>query len=164
MVKTIKAQGAIGGHFHLEKSWGNMFWKQEVIETLLTLPGVELRKDSMCQFGLRGGQGLPLRKDTGWCCDLPDVHEECLGTNARRGQIYTRAVVRGLCSALHACGDERFCAGDHDVTQSLTTSATSTIAGQEAWQARWQSTTAQASDVRKIWWTSLETKLRGFQF
>ena len=125
MVKTVLALHAEGCHFLLENPWGTAFWQQPELQPLLVLPGVELKKGAMCNFGLRGGSGRLLRKDTGWCSDLSRVldriaipcsqdheHEECLGANAKRGQIYTkklaRAVIDGLLVELCDRGDERF--------------------------------------------------------
>lgn len=79
----------------------------------------------MCNFELRGREGMLLKKDTGWLTDVEEVlhqvakpcsgnheHEACMGGNAKRAQVYTRAlaraVVKGLLHALRARGDERF--------------------------------------------------------
>ena len=125
MAKTICELHLEGCHFLLENPWGTDFWSQDELQPVLRLEGAQLKRGSMCNFGLRGRGGLLLRKDTGWCSDLPLVlnevakpcsgqheHEECLGGNAKRAQVYTkslaRAVVRGLLAELHQHGDERF--------------------------------------------------------
>ena len=125
MAKTICELYELGCHFLLENPWGTEFWKQLELQPVLRLPGVELKRGSMCNFGLRGHDGYLLKKDTGGCSDLPMVlaavavpcpgsheHEECLGTNAKRAQIYTkklaRAVVGALLQELQLRGDERF--------------------------------------------------------
>jgi hypothetical protein len=126
MTDTILELNKLDCHFLLENPWRTDFWEQDELKPIFQLDGVQLRKGSMCNFGLRGKDGLLLREDTGWCSDLPRVldavalpcngahqHELCLGGNAKRAQIYTkklcRAVIDGLCRELQQRGDERFC-------------------------------------------------------
>lgn len=114
-----------GVHFLLENPWGTPFWKHPEIVKLMNLENVKLAKGSMCNFGLVGRNGHFLKKDTGWLSDLSEVlnyvakpcegnhqHEECLGGNAKRAQVYTRqlakAVIDGLVDALINHGDERW--------------------------------------------------------
>ena len=123
---TIEALRSFGGHFLIENPWGTPFWEQPDLVAIRSLAGAELRKRSMCQFGLRGQQGYFLRKDTGWLSDLPLVldciakvcnhdsssHEQCLGGNAKRAQVYTKklanALVTGLVNTLQFLGDMRW--------------------------------------------------------
>jgi hypothetical protein len=46
------------------ESLGTEFWEQDELQPVLQLPGVQLQKGSMCNFGLRGRDLL--KKDTGW--------------------------------------------------------------------------------------------------
>ena len=144
MAKTICELYELGCHFLLENPWGTEFWKQLALQLILRLPGVELKRGSMCNFGLRGHDGYLLKKDTGWCSDLPMVlaavavpcpglheHEECLGTNAKRAQVYTkklaRAVVGALLQELQLRGDERFCKHVESYAQWTTSMTPSTL-------------------------------------
>ena len=158
--KTVELLHADGTHFLIENPWGTQFWKQKPIERLQQLPQAQMCKCAMCDFDLRGGQGFLIKKETGWPTDLPELadklnrpcegghrHEECLGTNAKRGQVYTRslakAVVGGLCAALHFRGDERFCRGDFE--QAWTTGHLVSVQDQQVSNTAWLSTTmAQA--------------------
>ena len=45
------------------ESLGTEFWEQDELQPVLQLPGVQLQKGSMCNFGLRGRDLL--KKDTG---------------------------------------------------------------------------------------------------
>ena len=91
----------------------------------MQLKDVKLSRGSMCNFGLRGRDGMLIKKDTGWLTDLEEIgsrlalpcpgnhqHEVCMGGNSKRAQIYTRqlakAVVSGLVEAMQERGDERF--------------------------------------------------------
>ena len=92
---------------------------------IMQLKDVKLSRGSMCNFGLRGRDGMLIKKDTGWLTDLVEIgsrlalpcpgnhqHEVCMGGNSKRAQIYTRqlakAVVSGLVEAMQERGDERF--------------------------------------------------------
>ena len=163
MCKTIVEMHNDGCHFLLENPWGTEFWKQPSLEVVLALPGVACEKGAMCNFGLRGREGLLLKKETGWCSDLPEIlkrvavpcpgsqvhlHEECLGTNAKRGQIYTKklakAVIDGLCDALHRHGDERFCVPpEPESSSSWITGSFITVNDMPTWSS-WTATTSAA--------------------
>ena len=162
MAETIVELYYLGCHFPLENPWGTDFWQQAELQLVLALPGVQLKKGSMCNFGLRGGDGQLLRKDTGWASDPPEIlnevvipcpgnheHELCLGSNARRAQVYTkklaRAVVKGFLRALQRCGDERCLRHvenyDNWVSSASSTPMTSSV---PSWTS-WTSTTTSTS-------------------
>lgn len=130
MCKTIKEMRSLGCRFLLENPWGTPFWQQEDIQHLLQLEHVQLVCGSMCNFGLRGRNGLLMQKKTGWCSDVDAIlknvgipcnqqheHEHCLGGNSKRAQVYTRqlarAIVKGLIDTLRDLGDERWISNDH---------------------------------------------------
>ena len=165
--KTIEALHREGCHFLIENPWGTPFWEQVSLRRVQDLPGVQLRKGAMCNFGLRGGNGLLLKKETGWCGDLPAVldrvclpctgdhpHEECLGSNAKRGQIYTkklaRAVVDGLCDELQALGDERFQTEPERCLAWTAGSVETSSSPSSSWTA-WTATTDQFS----VWYADV---------
>ena len=160
MRQTIEALHREGCHFLVENPWGTSFWNQDDVKALLRLPGAELRRGSMCQFGLRGRQGLLMRKDTGWLSDLPAVlqavgkvcrhdheHEDVLGQTSR-AQIYTRklarAIIRGVELELHERGDERF-----TLTAPSSTSWTTglSVADNELLDDTWPTPWAPAADI-----------------
>lgn len=108
-------------HFLLENPWGTPFPE---IQKIMQLQDAKLSRGSMCNFELRGKDGMLIKKDTGWLTDLDEIgsklalpcpgnhqHEVCMGGNSKRAQIYTRqlakAVVSGLVQALQDRGDER---------------------------------------------------------
>lgn len=143
-----------GCHFLLENRWGTEFWQQAELQPIFALPGVQPRKGSMCNFGLRGGDGQLLRKDAGWASDLPEVlneiaipcpgtheHELCLSSNARRAQVYTkklaRAVVKGLVNTLQRWEDETCLRHvenyDHWVSSASLTPMTSCVLSWTTW-------------------------------
>ena len=112
-------------HFLLENPWGTPFWQHPEIQKIMQLQDAKLSRGSMCNFELRGKDGMLIKKDTGWLTDLDEIgsklalpcpgnhqHEVCMGGNSKRAQIYTRqlakAVVSGLVQALQDRGDERF--------------------------------------------------------
>ena len=63
MARTIRELHEEGCHFLLENPWGTDFWRQPEVMSIMNLPGADLRKGALCNFGLRGGQGLLLKKD-----------------------------------------------------------------------------------------------------
>jgi len=153
----IKLHEELGMHFLLENPWGTPFWNHPQIERLMNLPHVTLRKGSMCRFGLRGKEGHLIRKHTGWLSDLSELldelalecpghghqHEQCLGGNSKRAQVYTRqlarAVVKGLKRALARSGDERFIFPDavrFSWTCGLSCTSPHHLAD-EAWTSHW---------------------------
>ena len=161
MATTIVELYHQGCHFLLENPWGAEFWEQPELQPVLQLPGVQLKKGSMCNFGLRGGNGQLLRKDTGWASDLTELldeiaipcpgnhdHELCLGSNARRAQIYTkklaRAVVKGLLSALQQRGDERCLRHSESYASWVSTSSTWATSSVPTW-SMWTSTTTSTT-------------------
>ena len=73
MCKTIKEMRPLGCRFLLENPWGTPFWQQEDIQQLLQLEHVQLVCGSMCNFGLRGRNGLLMQKKTGWCSDVDAI-------------------------------------------------------------------------------------------
>ena len=166
MAKTIVELYHEGCHFLLENPWGTEFWEQDELRPVLELPGVQLRKGSMCNFGLRGGHGQLLRKDTGWASDLEEIlteiaipcpgnheHELCLGSNAKRAQIYTkklaRAVVKGLLHALQQRGDERCLRHSEDYASWISSSTSWATSSTPTWSL-WTSTTAST-----VWYVDI---------
>ncbi|CAL1130232.1 unnamed protein product, partial [Cladocopium goreaui] len=160
----IKLHEELGMHFLLENPWGTPFWNHPQIERLMNLPHVTLRKGSMCRFGLRGKEGHLIRKHTGWLSDLSELldelalecpghghqHEQCLGGNSKRAQVYTRqlarAVVKGLKRALARSGDERFIFPDavrFSWTCGLSCTSPHHLAD-EAWTSHWSPAFYQA--------------------
>ena len=180
MSKTIMELKKVDCHFLLENPWGTEFWEQDALQPILQLPDAQLQKGSMCNFGLRGREGYLLKKDTGWCSDLAAVlkevavpcpgqhqHEECLGGNAKRAQIYTkklaRAVVKGLLAELRLRGDERFIKPAEDYalwTSALTSSrsspmlSSSTSSPTSSSSLTLSSTTSPSSLTSPSTWTS----------
>ena len=72
-------------------------------------------RDLCATLDCEAKDGLLLRKDTGWCSDLPRVldavalpcngahqHELCLGGNAKHAQIYTKKLCRAVIDGLKA--------------------------------------------------------------
>ena len=179
---TIEELQPLGCHFLLENPWGTPFWQQDDIQKILQLPGVQLKKGSMCQFGLRGKEGLLLRKDTGWASDLEEVlnqvavpcstahpsssqqrghheHEPCMGGNAKRAQIYTRAlakaVVNGLCSALQHRGDERWLLPKSEEAWTWTCGLDAQPCSSEQWSHMWTSPTDHCSTDFSIFYVDI---------
>jgi len=163
-IEEMKAE--FDGHFLLENPWGTPFWQQPDIMKIQQLPGAELRKGSMCRFGLRGRQGKLLQKNTGWCSDLPLVldeicltcnhnnsamHEPCLGGNSKRAQVYTRqlakALIQGLMQSLKQCGDERWMhhfAEDHPSTWTCGLDVSQPFHDHRVWATMWDPTMSSA--------------------
>ena len=172
MCKTICEMHADGSHFLLENPWGTDFWKQPELAPLFEIPQVSVQKGAMCNFGLRGKEGRLLKKETGWCSDLPELlkyvavpcpghheHEECLGSNAKRGQVYTKklakAVVDGLCQALFDAGDERFCLPPepHNLTAWIVGPCAS-VNGEPTWSS-WSSTSGAPLKFATCWYLDI---------
>lgn len=147
--------------FSWETLAGTPFWKHPEIFKLMNLENVKLAKGSMCNFGLVGRNGHFLKKDTGWLSDLSEVlnyyvarpcegnhqHEECLGGNAKRAQVYTRqlakAVIDGLVDALINHGDERWIPQEGFRRFNWTCGADygdHTPLDEEGWHSVWSST------------------------
>ena len=167
--KTIKQLLPFDCHFLIENPWGTKFWQSKELEEIQQLPNVSLGKGAM----LRGRSGHLLKKETGWCSDLPEVlakiikpcsgdhpHDECLGTNAKRGQIYTkklaRAIIEGLCCALRDRGDERFLC--HPELCIDITTGTHVTGDAVAWTTAWNAVNfsfSTSSSTATSWYTDV---------
>eukprot|EP00913_Durusdinium_trenchii_P022695 g21314.t1 len=112
-------------YFLLENPHGGKLWEQPAIVDLIERYGLYYDHGHMCAYGLRGRNHELIKKATGWLSNDPHLlqaccrkcpgnhqHEPCLGGNAQKAAVYTKAlarsIIRNFTELLHSLGDERF--------------------------------------------------------